>query len=59
MRTRIHILGTFSAFRRNNFSLLKFSIFETRILSFTLYMFQVIFVMTSKEDRGLVSCALL
>ena len=59
MHTRIHILGTFSAFGRNNFSLLKFSIFETRILSFTLYMFQVIFVMTSKEDRGLVSCALL
>ena len=59
MQTHIHILGTFSAFRRNNCSLLKFSVFKTRILSFTLYMFQVIFVMTSKEDWGLVSCALL
>lgn len=52
----IYMLGRFSAFRGNNFSLLGFSIFTTKILFFTLYMFQLIFVMTSKEDSSCVYC---
>lgn len=52
----IYMLGRFSAFGGNNFSLLEFSVFTTKILSFTLYMFQVIFVMTSKEGQCCVYC---
>lgn len=52
----VYKLGRFSAFGGNNFSLLEFSVFTTRILSSTLYMFQVIFVMTSKEGQSCVYC---
>ena len=51
LKVKVYIYWVdFSACGGNNFSLLEFSTSTTKILSFTLYMFQVIFVMTSKED---------